>query len=80
MSPSEFQEQYFCSFELDERQIELGKRVSAYLELSDSEASNSVVIQAKKELLEWVKFSGYSRDEYLSARRHCQGFAKGFQR
>ncbi len=80
MNPSEFQEQYFGSFKLDERQIELENRVSAYFDLSDSDASNSVVIQAKKELLEWVKFSGYSRVEYLAARRHCASGSRRFQR
>lgn len=72
MTDKEFKDQYICSCEVNERQAELERRVSDYFELSDSDASNSVVIPAKMELLEWVKASGYTRDEYLSARRHCQ--------
>lgn len=72
MDAAEFKTQYLCSFQADERQVELDKKVSAYFDLSDSNASNSVVMEAKKELLEWIRLSGYSKEEYQASRKRCQ--------
>jgi len=72
MSPEEFKTQYLCTFEVDENERELDKMVSAYLAIVDSNASNRVVAQAKKELLEWVRLSGYTNDQYRASVRRCQ--------
>lgn len=72
MNATEFKAQYLCLFQADERQVELDKKVSDYFDLSDSNVNNRVVIQAKKELLEWIRLSGYSKEEYRASRKRCQ--------
>lgn len=72
MSPEEFKAQYLCTFETEEGEQELDKMVSAYFAISDSNASNRVVAQAKKELMDWVRLSGYTNDQYRASVRRCQ--------
>lgn len=72
MNETEFKAQYLCSFQADERQAELDKKVSDYFDLSDSNVNNRVVIQAKKALLDWIRLSGYSNEEYQASRKRCQ--------
>lgn len=76
MSPEDFKREYLCTFEVDKRQLELDNRVNDYFTLVDSDLPDLVILEAKRQLLNWVKLSGYTNEEYLASRKRYRYYGQ----
>lgn len=68
MISNDFNELYQCTFSVDDRILELEKRLSEYYEVADNANNPKEVIRISREFNRWCRDSGYTNKEVARAR------------